>query len=299
MQMMMQDRLGGPEVLRMVTRPDPVPGPGEVRLRVTAAGVNPVDVAVRSGGFPLLGVPPFTLGWDAAGVVDAVGDDVTRFAIGDRAFGLLRFPAEAGAYATHVIARVADLATVPDGMSDAEAGALPMAGLTAWQALARLGQVRPGERVLIHGGAGGVGHLAVQIAVALGAEVTATASAGKLDFVRRLGAGRVLDYTSEAVGDGFDLVLDPQADVQAVASVAATRDGGRVICLLSPQEAAVTEATKRGIACTFMLVTPDAEGLVALGHLKVQIARRFPLAEAGAAQAFLATRPIGKIVLEP
>ncbi|MGL4321562.1 MAG: zinc-binding dehydrogenase, partial [Paracoccaceae bacterium] len=176
---------------------------------------------------------------------------------------------------------------------------------TAWQALVQHGGVKAGQRVLIHGGAGGVGHLAVQIAVALGAEVTATASAGKLDFVRGLGAVQVLDYATDPLGDGYDLVLDPQADVQALASVAATQNGGRVICLLTPSEAALAAAKVRNITCQFMLVTPDVDGLTALadlaarGALKVHVAQRFALADAGAAHAFLATLPIGKVVLVP
>ncbi len=305
MQVMTQDRFGGPEVLRMETRPDPIPGPGEVRLRVAAAGINPVDVAVRSGGFKLLGEPPFILGWDVAGVVDAVGPGVTTFAPGDRAFGLARFPAEAAGYATHVIAPAGELAAIPAGLSDLEAGALPLAGLTAWQALVAHGNLQAGQRVLIHGGAGGVGHLAVQIAVALGADVTATASAGKLDIVRGFGAARVLDYAKDPLGSGYDLVLDPQADVQAMASVAATRDGGRVICLLTPPDAAVAAAVARDIRCQFVLVTPDAAGLAALaglaskGALRVMVARSFALADAGAAQDYLATRPAGKVVLAP
>jgi NADPH:quinone reductase-like Zn-dependent oxidoreductase len=305
MQVMTQDRFGGPEVLRMETRPDPVPGNGEVRVRVTAAGVNPVDVAVRSGGLKLLGEPPFVLGWDVAGVVDAIGPAVTRFAVGDRVFGMPRIPAEAAAYATHVIAPANELAMIPVGMTDAAAGALPLAGLTAWQVLVRHGQLQAGQRVLIHGGAGGVGHLAVQIAVALGADVTATASAGKLDVVRGLGAARVLDYATEPLGGGYDLVLDPQADVQAEKSVEAARDGGRVICLLTPSEAALAAAQARGIHCAFIMVTPDADGLASLsglvtrGMLAVHVARRFHLADAGAAHDFLATRPVGKIVLEP
>jgi NADPH:quinone reductase-like Zn-dependent oxidoreductase len=305
MQVMTQDRFGGAEVLRMETRADPVPGPGEVRVRMAAAGVNPADVAVRTGALKLFGEPPFVLGWDVAGVVDALGPGVTGFAIGDRVFGMLRLPAEAGAYATHVIAPASELVQIPAGLGDIEAGALPLAGLTALQALVRHGQLRAGQRVLIHGGAGGVGHLAVQIAVALGAEVTATASVGKLDVVRRLGPARVLNYATDPIGSGYDLVIDPQANVQAMASVAATRDGGRVVCLLTPPETAVAAAKARGIDCSFFMVAPDAAGLAELlrlfsdGALKVLVARQFPLAEAGLAHDFLATRPVGKIVLQP
>jgi NADPH:quinone reductase-like Zn-dependent oxidoreductase len=305
MQMVTQDRFGGPEVLRLEMRPDPKAGSGEVLVRVAAAGVNPVDVAVRSGAIKLLGEPPFILGWDVAGVVEAVGADVTDFAIGDRVFGMPRFPAEASAYATHVIAPSGELAQSPAHLSDAEAGALPLAGLTAWQALVRHGELEAGQRVLIHGGAGGVGHLAVQIAVAQGAEVTATASSAKLDVVRRLGAARVLDYATDPLGGNYDLVLDAQANVQAMTSVAATRDGGRVICLLTPPDEAVAAAKARGIRCGFIAVTPDRDGLgklsalVARGAMRVIVAQRFTLAQAAAAHEFLATRPVGKVVLEP
>jgi NADPH:quinone reductase-like Zn-dependent oxidoreductase len=305
MQIIVQDKVGGPEVMRLVTRADPVAGPGEMLVQVAAAGVNPVDAAVRAGDFPLLGAAPFTVGWDVAGRVLAVGAGVADFAPGDRVFGMPRFPAQAAAYASHVAAPADEMARIPDGMTDAEAGALPLAGLTAWQGLVTHGQIKAGQRVLIHAGAGGVGHLAVQIAVALGADVTATASAGKTGIVRGLGAARVLDYAKEPVGAGYDLVLDAQAGAQAERSVAATKDAGRVVCLLPPSEAALAQAAARGIACIRMIVAPDAAGLQALadlsarGALRVIVARRFALRDAGAAQDYLDTRPVGKVVLEP
>jgi NADPH:quinone reductase-like Zn-dependent oxidoreductase len=305
MQVIVQDSVGGPEVMHLAERPDPVAGPGEVLVQVAAAGVNPVDVMVRDGAFPLLGPAPFTVGWDIAGRVQAVGAGVTAFAVGDRVFGMPRFPGQAAAYASHVLAPASEIALTPANMTDDEAGAVPLAGLTAWQGLVRHGLLQAGQRVLIHGGAGGVGHLAVQIAVALGAEVTATASKGKLAVVKGFGAARVLDYATEALGTGYDLVLDAQAGAQAEASVAATRDGGRVVCLLAPSDAALAQAGARGIACVRMMVEPDGDGLRALaalaakGALRVLVAQRFALADAGAAQEFLATRPVGKIVLRP
>jgi NADPH:quinone reductase-like Zn-dependent oxidoreductase len=305
MQIIVQDKVGGPEVMALVTRPDPVAGPGEILVQVAAAGINPVDAMVRAGDFPLLGDAPFTVGWDVAGPVLAVGPGVTGFAVGDRVFGMPRFPGHAAGYASHVVAPAGEMAHIPDGMTDAAAGALPLAGLTAWQGLVTHGQIKAGQRVLIHAGAGGVGHLAVQIAVALGAEVTATASAGKVDVVRGLGATHVLDYMRAPLGDGYDLVLDAQAGVQAERSVAATRDGGRVICLLPPSDAALAQAGARGIACIRMMVVPDAAGLRALaemaarGGLRVIVARSFALGDAGAAHDYLATRPVGKVVLNP
>src|SRR5262245_48332770 len=138
-----QQELGGPEVLELVEAPRPEPGPTEVLVRVHAAGVNPVDWKTRErGGF--LGAPPFTVGWDVAGVVEALGAGVTRFAVGDRVFGMPRFPGEAAAYAEYVTAPSRQLARVPDGLGWAEAGALPLAGLTAWQALVETALVGAG-----------------------------------------------------------------------------------------------------------------------------------------------------------
>lgn len=254
----------------------------------------------------MLGEPPFTLGWDVAGIIEALGEGVTEFALGQRVFGMPRFPDQAATYVTHVVAPAGELVRVPDAMGDAEAGAMPLVGLTAWQALVRHGRLKAGQRVLIHAGAGGFGHMAVQIAVALGAEVTATASASKLDFLRGLGVERAVDYATEPLGDGYDLVIDPQAEDQALASIAAARPGGRVICLNYLPDAAPEAAAARNITCEFILVEPDAAGLQSLsdlfehGKLKVHVARRFPLAQAAAAQDYLATqRPIGKVVLEP
>lgn len=305
MQIIVQNKLAGPEVMQLVTQPDPTPKSGEILVQVAAAGINPVDAMVRAGDFPLLGDAPFTVGWDVAGRVLAIGPGVTGFAPGDRVFGMPRFPGQAAAYASHVAAPADQMAHIPDGMSDIQAEALPLAGLTAWQGLVTHGQIKPGKRVLIHAGAGGVGHLAVQIAVAMGADVTATASAGKIDVVRGLGAAHVLDYAKDTLGTGYDLVLDAQAGVQAEHSVAATHDGGRVICLLPPSDAAMAQAQARGIACIRMVVAPDADGLRALadlvskGALRVIVARSFALADAGAAQDYLEIRPVGKVVLTP
>ena len=155
-----------------VARPEP--GPTEVLVRTGAAGVNPVDWKTRAGG-GMLGSPPFTVGWDVAGVVEEVGLGVTRFAVGDRVFGMPRFPREAAAYAEYVTSPSRQLARTPASLSDVEAAALPLAALTAWQALVDTAGVQQGQRVLIHASAGGVGHLAVQIAKARGAHVIATA----------------------------------------------------------------------------------------------------------------------------
>ena len=306
MHIIVQDRTGGPETLRLTERSEPTPGEGELLIRSAAAGVNPVDVAVRSGAFKLLGDPPFTIGWDVAGRVLAVGPGVSDFAVGDRVFGMPCFPKEAAAYSTHVLAPAEEIAKTPDSLGDTEAGALPLAGLTAWQCLVRVAGVTMGQGVLIHGGAGGVGHLAVQIGKALGAHVTATASAGKLAVVGALGADLVLDYAKGVLGDGYDVVLDPQSGAQAELSVAAVKAGGVVVTLLEPSEAAKKAALAKNVTLVIHFVAPDAAGLRDLaklseeGKLRVHIARTFPLADAGPAHQYLKeTRPVGKVVLLP
>src|SRR6188472_2557786 len=166
MRALVNPRPGGPEELRLadVERPEPIPT--EVLVRQRAAGVNPVDWKVRAGsGYRTLLGEPVIIGWDVAGVVEEV-DDVTRFAPGDRVFGMPWFPRAARAYAEYVTSPARQLARIPDGMSFEEAGGLPLAGLTGWQALTDIAAIGDGDRVLIHAGAGGVGHLAVQIAKA-------------------------------------------------------------------------------------------------------------------------------------
>ncbi len=204
---------GGPEVLEVqeVGRPEPLPT--EVLVRVTAAGINPVDWQTRRGdGFrDAIGDPPLILGWDIAGVVEEVDPDVTRFAPGDRVFGMPWFPRLARAYAEFVTSPARQLARTPEALNDEQAGGLPLAGLTAWQALVDVAEVGEGTRVLIHAAAGGVGHLAVQIASARGAHVIGTAREEKHDLLRDLGVDEPIDYTAspfEEVVSDVDVVLD-------------------------------------------------------------------------------------------
>ncbi|MEV4165220.1 NADP-dependent oxidoreductase [Nonomuraea dietziae] len=189
-----QEVLGGPEVLTVVELDRPMPGPTDVLVRVHAAGVNPTDWLHRASGL-YLGTPPFVLGWDVSGVVEAVGAGVTLHKVGEEVFGMLDYPSGAGAYAEYVSAPSRNFARKPAGIDHIEAAALPVAALTAWQALVDTADLQPGQRVLIHAAAGGVGHLAVQLAKALGAYVIGTASASKHDCVRSLGADEVIDYS--------------------------------------------------------------------------------------------------------
>lgn len=204
------------------------------------------------------------------------------------------------------MAPAAELAAKPHSLDHVQAGALPLAGLTAWQGLVTIGGLKQGQRALIHGAAGGGGHIAVQIAKARGAHVVATASTAKLDFVRGLGADEVIDHTTEdftARLRDIDIALDPLGGDHVLETLKTLKSGGVLISLLDVSDAAKAEASRRGIRLERISVTSDHDGLVELARLadadqlEVHVERTFPLAEAGAAQAFLATKPRGKVAL--
>jgi NADPH:quinone reductase-like Zn-dependent oxidoreductase len=302
-----QRRFGGPEVLAAAEVDAPKPLPTEVLIRVRAIGVNPVDGIVRSGVFPLLGDPPFTLGWDVSGVVEEVVPGVTRFSPGDEVYGMPFFPRAARTYAEYVAAPSRQLARKPRSIDHVHAGGLPMVGLTAWQSLVDVAAVEPGQRVLIHGAGGGVGHVAVQIAKERGAYVVATASAGKHDFVRALGADEVIDYRAvdftAAVAD-IDVVLDAIGGEYGLRSVEVLRPGGLLVTLIDRADAelaARVEAAGRRFAG--ISVEPDPAGLehltelVDAGRLRPHVEHALPLEEAPRAHALLDTGPKGKVVL--
>ncbi|MFJ8196615.1 NADP-dependent oxidoreductase [Streptomyces sp. NPDC096152] len=302
-----QDVLGGPEVLREVTLERPEPRPNEVLVRVRAAGVNPTDWKHRAtGGF--LGEPPFVLGWDVSGVVEATGVGVALFQPGDEVFGMLPYPFGHGSHAEYVTAPARAFTHKPAGIDHVQAGALPLVSLTAWQALVERAEVRPGQRVLIHAAAGGVGHVAVQIAKARGAYVIGTASAGKHDFLREIGVDEAIDYRTtdfaEAVRD-VDVVLDTLGGDTSVRSLRVLRPGGIVVSILPVgSEEFHEEAARLGVRATRMLVDADHHGmravadLVEAGRLRATIAGTFPLAEAAKAHELGDTgRTTGKLVL--
>ncbi|MFB6636933.1 NADP-dependent oxidoreductase [Streptomyces chartreusis] len=302
-----QDVLGGPEVLKEVEIERPAPRPNEVLVRVRAAGVNPTDWKHReNGGF--LGEPPFVLGWDLSGVVEAVGIGVAAFRPGDEVFGMLPYPFGHGSHAEYVTAPVRALTHKPSVIDHTEAGALPLVSLTAWQALTEHSDVRPGQRVLIHAAAGGVGHVAVQIAKARGAYVIGTASAGKHEFLRGLGADEVIDYRetdfTEAVKD-VDVVLDTLGGETSVRSLRVLRPGGVVVSILPVgSDEFGEEAERLGVRAVRMLLDADRAGMQAIadlveqGKLRAEIAGTFPLADAAEAHALGETgRTTGKLVL--
>lgn len=302
-----QTVLGGPEVLDAVEVERPAPGPSELLVRVRSAGLNPTDWKHReNGGF--LKEPPFVLGWDVSGVVEAVGLGVALFEPGDEVFGMLPYPYGAGSHAEYVTAPARSFARKPATVDHEQAGALPLAALTAWQALVDTADVRPGQRVLIHAAAGGVGHLAVQIAKARGAYVIGTASAAKHDFLRELGVDEPVDYQKTDFAEAVrhvDVVLDTIGGDYRFRSLRVLRPGGLLVTLL-PSGATdfIEEADKLGVRAVEMLVEADHAGMNAIaelvegGKLRATIAGSFPLAEAAKAHALGDTgRTTGKLVL--
>jgi NADPH:quinone reductase-like Zn-dependent oxidoreductase len=300
-----QRRLGGPEVLELFEVPVPEPGPTEVLVRVAAAGVNPVDWKTRIGG-GFLGEPPFTVGWDVAGTVVRPGRGSTRFAPGERVFGMPRFPGEAAAYAEYVTSPSRQLARIPAGLGDVEAAALPLAGLTAWQALVETARVERGVRVLVLGAAGGVGHFAVQVAKARGAVVIGTARSEKHGFLEELGVDETVDYTREDVGAlrEIDVVLDAVGGETGLGALDTLRDGGLLVTLSGATLAQLREAAGGRVRVESILVEPDRCGLeelaalVARGELRPHVEHAYPLDEVRAAHLAGETgRTTGKLVL--
>ncbi len=300
---------GPPEVMAVEELPKPTPIPTEVQVRVQVAGVNPVDFKTRAGegAAKVLGEPPVCLGWDVSGVVTEIGAGVTRFRVGDEVFGMPWFPRQAGAYAEYVTAPSRHFATKPAVLSHEEAGGLPLAGLTAWQIVVDTIQLQDGDDLLVHGAAGGVGHLAVQVARARGANVIGTARAEQADFLAEIGVDQVIDYRTERFEDlvsDLDAVIDfPGTNGERSLSV--LRPGGMLVSVPSgvPQEV-LDLAARRERRVTGFLVEPDPTGLAGLsdlveaGSLRVQVNRVFDLEDAVAAhQAAEAGHSGGKIVL--
>lgn len=305
MRAVIQKSFGGSEVLEVAEVEKPRLLSGEVLVRVRASAVNPVDVAVRSGAFPLLGQPPFGVGWDISGVVEEVGPGA-RYEVGDEVYGMPFFPRAATGYAEYVATPSRQVARKPKSLSHVEAAALPLAVLTAWQGLVDRAGVKEGDRVLIHRAAGGVGHLAVQIAKARGAYVIALASAAKHDYVKGLGADEVIDYQAvdftEVVRD-IDIVFDSVADAENNLKV--LKPGGVLVSILEhmkPEVAAAVNAAGRRFAG--VSVEPDYAALEAIselvdaGKLRPTVANTLPLEEAGKAHDLVASgQTIGKVVL--
>ncbi|MFB5763610.1 NADP-dependent oxidoreductase [Paenibacillus medicaginis] len=323
-----QHEFGGPEVLRYEEAPLPELKPGEVLVRVHAVGINPPDWYLRDGykSLPPEWQPhvpfPVILGSDVSGVVEAVATDVQGFSVGDEVFGMVRFPSmgESAAYAEYVAAPASDLALKPAGIDHVQAAAAPMAGLTAWQFLIELGHNEPnplqpemhrpvplnGKTVLVNGAAGGVGHLAVQLAKWKGAHVIAVASGKHESFLRELGADEFIDYTKSSPEDvvhDVDLVLDTLGGPTTGRFLRTLNRGGALFPVFLGFSNA-EEAAKLGVTVSMTQVRSNGLQLAEFGRLldagtvRVAIDSTFPLADARKAHERAAHGHIqGKIVL--
>jgi|KBSSwiStaDraftv2_1062776.scaffolds.fasta_scaffold01758_11 NADPH:quinone reductase-like Zn-dependent oxidoreductase len=302
------ERIGGPDVLQITELPTPQPGVGEVLVRVAYADVNPADWKCREGWLARYMTYrfPFVLGFDGAGTVVAVGADVDEFQIGDRVTGTAnQLRGDWGSYAQFFKAAAGRLAKLPDTVDLRSAAAVPIAGVTAWEGIVEVCALQPGQQILINGGAGGVGSYAIQLGRVAGARVAATASAGNLDYLRSLGAERVIDYRNEDVAaavrvwapHGVDAVLDTVGQGSLPNAVELTRAGGVVspVATLIEGEPTynVADARARDIRIVVAMSNPQRAGvqlrelvaLLAAGKLRAPHIETLPLAQVAEAHA--------------
>lgn len=305
------NQAGGPENLVFTDLPQPVPNVGEVLIKVKAISINPVDIKTRKGAglFKKLSEePPVILGWDVAGEVVEVGEEVTSLEQGDKVFGMINFPGHGRAYAQYVTAPATHLAEIPELVTIQEAVAGTLAALTAWQVLIDQLKVQPGEKVLIHAAAGGVGHFAVQIAKYLGAYVIGTASDANYDFVKELGADEFVDYTQvkfEDVLKDIDAILDPVGGENPKRSLNVLKRGGRLVAINGGLTDEIKKlAEDKGLkAWPYMVHSngDDMEQLAELleaGTIKPHISKEFPFEQMADAHRQLETgKTRGKIVI--
>ena len=324
-------RHGPPEVLQVQDRPEPTPARGEVLIDVHAAGINFADVMARMGLYPDAPKPPCVIGYEVAGIVSAIGDGVDGPTVGDRVAAPVRF----GGYAERVVTAAGGVFTVPDQMSFEDGAAIPVNYSTAWEAIVRAGNVRPGERVLIHSAGGGVGIAATQLAKDAGAEIWGTASPGKHEAIRGFGVDHPLDYTTAGWQRGlpqFDLVMDAIGGASFRRSYKLLRAGGRLVCfgasaLVAGSERNLIAAAKtaaqmpwfniirqmsasKAVIGLNVLTLWDEHGserwsgplteLIENDTIRPIVARSFPFDQAGEAHRFISERQnTGKVVLVP
>jgi NADPH:quinone reductase-like Zn-dependent oxidoreductase len=297
---------GGPEVLKLETVDIPEPKDDEVLIKVHAASVNPVDYKIRAGQYPPVKEQqlPKVLGRDVSGTIERCGRAVRKFSAGDAVYAML--DAGSGGYAEYATVKADICSRKPERLDYPSAAAIPLAGLTAWQGLFDQGNLHAGQRVLIHGGAGGVGHLAIQFAKAKGAIVCTTVSSQDVEFVRSLGADEVVDYKTERFEDKLhdvDLVFDLVAGDIQERSWSVLKDGGTMISTLAkPSE---VKAREHHATATNYVAQPDGGELAEIGRLidegKVRpyVTASYPLDHVAQAQQLLEREhPHGKVVLQ-
>lgn len=300
------DTFGGPEVIDVSVIPRPHPGEDEVLVRVNAASINPVDWKTAEGKYPPVGADklPIVLGRDLAGTIEQLSTDGrSKWSVGDRVFAFIG--QDRGAQSDFVVVKTSELVAMPDGIDFEAAAGSALAAMTAWQGLFDHGGLQSGQRVLIHGGAGGVGHMAVQLARWKGANVFATASEHDLEFVRSIGAETAIDFKNERFEDiatDLDMVFDTQGGETQARSFGVIREGGILVSTLEPDTANAAKHKVRTVPRWH--ATPDAAELgqvaklMASGDLKVTIAKTFPLYTVRGAHAFARNEhPRGKVVL--
>src|SRR6266581_3616414 len=298
---------GGPEVLKYEDVPQPEPKQDQLRIHVIAAGVNPVDGMIRSGMFDKEGhrAFPVILGGDISGVVEKVGSNITKFKSGDPVFAYVSLD-NSGGYAQYAVVTEREAAPKPKSLTYVEAAAVPIVALTAWQALIDTAKLKAGQTVLIHGGSGGVGSFAIQIAKAHGAKVIATASTANQELLKQLGADVAIDYTKqnfENVAKDVDVVLDSIGKDTLARSYGVVKKAGIIVSLVARPDPA--ELEKHGIRGEALSVDPNSDELSEIGKLidekkiNVIVSQTFPLSEARKAQEQVATgHTRGKIVLK-
>ena len=303
-------RFGGTDVLELTDIEDPVPKPGEICVRVRTSSINPFECEIREGAFKMLTGRRFPMitGHDIAGEVETLGEGSSRFQVGDRVFAM-RKAFSSGAHAERAVVPESAAALIPAGVSMKDAGVVPLAALTAWQALHELGGLASGQRVLINGASGGVGTFAVQFACAAGAEVTGVCSQANADLVGKLGASEVIDYKfrDPAQTTGFDLVFDSVTKLAFAASRRMLKRGGAWVCTRfnGAYVKARLLAPFKGRRVHMVAVKPKGEqlerigALLAAGKVEAVIEETYPITEIAAAHAKSATgRVCGKIAID-
>ncbi len=305
---------GEADVLDLVEAPEPEPAADEVRIRVHSAGVNPIDYKTRQGlGFVAQAIReklPWTPGFEVAGVVDAVGEHVARWSVGDAVVGMIGFPRVGGGYADKALAVASDLCSVPDELDLDEIGGAPLAALTAWQGLFNHLALQPDQKVLILGGAGGVGHFAVQFASQHGAHVIATGSGANEDFLHQIGADDVINYEEDDVHDccyGLDAVLDLVGGDTGIKALGSLGEHGKLVTVPTVTAEKIMEAARaEGLQATGYVVEPDTEqleeilALINRGDVRLHVSAAYPLGDAAAAHRRQESGHVrGKLILQP
>lgn len=292
---------GGPEVVGFAEADVPFPGPDQALLKVRAASVNPVDWKTRMGQYPKVDQSrlPYTLGSDVTGEVVACGS-ASSLAVGSLLYALVE-----GGFAEYVLVKDEQASPIPSTLSPEVAAAVPLAGLTAWQGLFRHGGLSAGQRVLIHAGAGGVGHLAVQFAKAKGAFVATTVSASAIDFARQLGADQVIDHAAQRFEDevsDIDVVFDLVGGETTARSWSVLKKGGILVSTVG--EPPKAEAERHGVRATVFHAEPSASelreiaALIEAGQVKPVVSKRFPFSQTKAAlQAVEDGHTVGKVIV--